>query len=378
MHVYVGAITSSYVEPKPPLYLRPEPLPREGNMGEGNPGILVYDLDPTSGTLTHLQTLTGLRNPSYLALHPTLPLLYAGERETTTWGPVETIAGNVTTVAIGDDGRLSIADRVPSPGGGTYVSIHPAGTYLFTAMPSSRTVMVWPLDANGRVGPATDLVQEQGRGVNLITLGRPFPHSVRPDVTGARVMSCDMGLDRLMVYDLDPSIGKLSPAAHPYAQLSSGAGPRHFWVHPNNKWVYTANETDATVSAFAYDAETSALRIIATVSLPPDDYEGHASSAQIVVHPSGQFLYASLRGPNRIAQFAIDQASGRPRLLGLEPTQGQTPRNFNVDPTGRFLIVGNIGSGTLVTFRIDQASGRLTPTGQVVEAPNPACIMFRA
>ena len=81
--VYVGSITSTYVEPEPPLYLRPEPLPREGNVGEDKVGVNVFDLDARTGALTNIQSVSGLRNPTYLAGHPTLPLLYAAERETT-------------------------------------------------------------------------------------------------------------------------------------------------------------------------------------------------------------------------------------------------------------------------------------------------------
>jgi 6-phosphogluconolactonase len=63
--------------------------------------------------------------------------------------------------------------------------------------------------------------------------------------------------------------------------------------------------------------------------------------------------------------------------MGLESSQGETPRNFNVDPSGNFLLVANVGSSNIVSFRIDLASGRLVPTGHSVEAPNPVCIMFR-
>jgi 6-phosphogluconolactonase len=244
-------------------------------------------------------------------------------------------------------------------------------------MPASRSVAVFPVLADGRVGPATALVQEQGRGVNVITKERPYPHSVRPDNTGKRVFSCDMGLDRITVYDLDETTGQLSPSPHPYAQLSSGAGPRHLWFHPTNRFVYTANETDTTVSGFSYDAESAAMRIVATVSTRPEDFTGHTSSAQIVVHPSGRFLYSSVRGANSIAMFSIDQDTGRQRLLGLEPSQGKTPRNFNVDPTGQFLVVANADSNNVVTCRIDQTTGTLRPTGHTVESPIPVCVMFR-
>jgi 6-phosphogluconolactonase len=377
MFVYVGAITASYVEPKPPLYLRPAPLPREGNMGEENDGISVFHLDTSTGELQSRHVVRGLRNPSFLALHPKLPVLYAGERETTTWGPIEAIAGSMTSFTIGVDGNLTVLGRQPSPGGATYVSIHPSGSHLFTAIPATGCVTVFSVDTEGRVGPLSAMIQHKGRGVNTITLERPFPHSVRPDGTGKRVLACDMGLDRVLVYDFDAEKGHLTPSPHPYTQLNSGAGPRHICVHPSNRFVYTVNEVDSTVSGFTYDAEASAMRIIATVSTRPEGFDGINTGAQIIVHPSGRFLYSSNRGHDSIAMFAIDQATGRHRLIGFESSQGETPRNFNIDPSGMFLLVANVGSSTIVGFRIDQDTGRLTPTGHSVTTPNPVCIVFR-
>src|SRR6185436_19813820 len=109
-----------------------------------------------------------------------------------------------------------------------------------------------------------------GRGVNTITMERPFPHSVRPDGPGKRVLTCDMGLDRIIVSDFDQQTGRLTPSPHPYIQLNSGAGPRHIAVHPSNRFVYTVNELDSSVTDFAYDAESSAMRVIATVSTRPE------------------------------------------------------------------------------------------------------------
>ena len=244
-------------------------------------------------------------------------------------------------------------------------------------MPAPHCLSVHPLGEDGRVEPVSTLVQLHGRGVNTITLERPFPHSIRPDASGKRVLACDMGLDRVMVYDLDEQTGRLEPSPHPFAQLSSGSGPRHLAIHANNRWVYTVNELDSTVSAFNYDADSAAMRIISTTSTRPEGFSGHNSGAQIVIHPSGRFLYGSNRGHNSIATFDLDVDTGQPRLTGLVPSQGQTPRNFNVDPTGEFLIVANVGSSNIVSFRIDPTSGQLSPTGHSVACPNPVCVMFR-
>ena len=343
-------------------------------MGEANVGISVFDLDMQSGAFTQLQTVTGLRNPTYLALHPNLPILYAGERETTTWGPIEALAGNITTLAIGSDGELSIVSRLPIGAVRPMsVSTPQAGTFL----PPCLVRTPWPCsplartDASSR---ASTLIQHQGRGVNSITLERPFPHCIRPDASGTRVLACDMGLDRLMVYDLDQTTGRLAPTEHPFAQLSSGAVPRHLWIHPSNSWVYVVNEMDATVSAFSYDVQSSAMRIISTTSTRPEGFAGHTTGAQIVVHPSGRFLYSSIRGHNSIAAFSIDADTGRPMLIELISSQGLTPRNFHIDPSGEFMVVANVASNNVVSFRIDPSTGRLSPTGHSMSSHNPVCV----
>jgi 6-phosphogluconolactonase len=147
-------------------------------------------------------------------------------------------------------------------------------------------------------------------------------------------------------------------------------------MHPNGEVVYTVNELSSTISAFSYDAESAAMRVLATVSTIPEGFHGHNSGSEIVVHPAGGFVYSSNRGHNSIAQFAINRHNGHLRLVRWEPTHGETPRNFNIDPSGRFMLVANQRSGNIVSFRIDETSGELSPTGHSLESPSPVCIVF--
>ncbi|HEV2122342.1 MAG TPA: beta-propeller fold lactonase family protein, partial [Chloroflexota bacterium] len=119
------------------------------------------------------------------------------------------------------------------------------------------------------------------------------------------------------------------------------------------------------------------MTILQTLSTLPEDFSGNNSTAQIVVHPNGRFVYVSNRGHDSIAIFSIDQETGRLRVVGHESTQGETPRNFNIDPAGHLLLAANQASHTIVAFRIDAETGRLSATGQVTENPNPVCIVFR-
>src|SRR5262249_29613790 len=146
MFVYVGAITA-------------------GNMaGEFAQGISVLELDQATGKMTHVQTVPGLDSPSFLAIHPTLPLLYAGERHTTTYGPGQALSGDIPPSRIGANGHLELIARQP-PFAATYLNLHPPGRYLFTAMPAPHCVMAFPIDPEGRVGAATSIAQHEGQGV---------------------------------------------------------------------------------------------------------------------------------------------------------------------------------------------------------------------
>jgi 6-phosphogluconolactonase len=133
-----------------------------------------------------------------------------------------------------------------------------------------------------------------------------------------------------------------------------------------------------SVTEFSFDARSGALRALQTVSSLPKNFKGKNDSAEIEVHPSGKFLYASNRGPDNIAVFTIDRTKGSLTAVDHVSTRGKTPRSFAIDPTGRYLFAANQESDNIVVFRIYPSSGRLTPTGQVLEVPSPVCLKFVA
>ena len=109
----------------------------------------------------------------------------------------------------------------------------------------------------------------------------------------------------------------------------------------------------------------------------PKDFKGDIEDAEIEVHPSGKFLYASNRGDgNSISIFAIDPGKGTLTPIEITSTQGKTPRSFAIDPTGTLLFAANQQSNNIVIFRIDQETGKLTPTGRVLDVSQPVCVKF--
>lgn len=180
-----------------------------------------------------------------------------------------------------------------------------------------------------------------------------------------------------MVHRVDAAGKRIVANDPPSGTVPPGAGPRHLSFHPSGRFVYVINEIASSLSVFAYDGASGALDLRQTISTLPEGFTGTSHTAQVVVHPSGRFVYGSNRGDDSIAMFRIDQDSGLVTLIGHESTQGETPRNFNIDPSGTLLLAGNQASDTVVPFRIDQETGRLTATDHVSAVPSPVCIIFR-
>jgi 6-phosphogluconolactonase (cycloisomerase 2 family) len=342
--------------------------PDRGGRGQG---VHVYRMDEATGGLEPLQVVAGVANPHFLALHPNRGFLYS------------TNGGDTSAVSAfaldGATGRLTPLNRQLSPGPGpTHLAIDPSGRCVVVANYAGGSVAVYPVEADGRLGPHSDFRAHDGpTGPNARRQDRAHPHVALFDPGGQRVLVCDLGLDRTYVYRIDAAAGRLSPNDPPFAPAHPGAGPRHAAFHPNGRFVYVINELDSTITAFAYDGGSGALRQLQVVTLLPPGWSGENIAAEVVVHPSGRFVYGSNRGHDSIAVFAVDQGDGRLSRLGHAPTLGRTPRHFDLEPSGRFLYAANQDSDTVVVFRVDASNGQLAPTGDRVEVGTPSCILFR-
>jgi 6-phosphogluconolactonase len=336
-------------------------------------GIYLGELDLRSGELTTPALVGKTANPSFLAIHPNRRFLYA-VNEVASFAGMK--SGSVSAFAIDPQtGALTLLNQQPSRGTEpAHLIVDRQGKNVLVANYGGGSVAVLPIDAEGRLGPATGFVQHTGSSVTQSRQAAPHAHAVILDSANRFAFVADLGLDKVLIYQFDAAQGTLAPNDPPFASVPPGSGPRHFAFHPNGRTAYVINELTSTVTTFRYDAAKGALEPLQTISTLPADFTKTNSTAEIVVHPSGKFLYGSNRGHDSIAIFAIDADTGQLTLIGHELTQGKTPRNFTVDPTGAYLLAANQGSGTIVVFRIDPESGRLTPTGHTANVSTPACV----
>jgi 6-phosphogluconolactonase len=363
-----ASMTTSGAPPVPKLAYVGGYTTKERN-GHGE-GISVYRIDPTTGAWTPVQLVKNLVNPSWLLLDRQRRFLYSAHGD-----------GEVVSAFRIDEptGQISPLGTQAAKGkNAVRLSVDPGSQFIVVANYSSGTVAVLPINADGSLGPLTDLVELKGKpGPHRTEQASSHPHDIVFDPRGRFIVVPDKGLDAVFLFMLDATSGKLKPANPPSVASRPSAGPRHADFHPTKPHVYVINELDSTITTFRVDGERGALAPLQTITTLPPNFTGNSTTAEIAVAPSGRFLYGSNRGHDSLAIFAIDDATGTLTSIGWEPTQGKTPRFFAIEPSGAFLYAANQDSDTIVTFRVDQGSGKLTPTGHVVEVGSPATIVFR-
>ena len=345
--------------------------------GPKSKGVYVSRLDAASGTLSPPELAIESTSPSFVAVHPTRDFLYAvnevGKFEGKASGSVSAFSINRQT------GKLTALNQQPSEGGGpAHLTVDKSGRDVLVANYGGGSVAVLPIDADGKLKPASAFVQHTGSSVNPQRQKEPHAHSINVDPANRFAYVSDLGLDKVLIYRFDAGKGSLAPNDPPFAAVQAGSGPRHFAIHPKGRFAYVINELNCTVTAFSRDPERGGLTSLQTISTLPAGQEvlPAYSTAELLVHPSGRFLYGSNRGHDSIVVFAIDEGSGRLMYVENQPTRGSTPRGFGIDPTGAYLLAANQKSDSVVVFRIDQQTGRLTPTGSVVEVGSPVCVEF--
>jgi len=331
-------------------------------------GIYAVRLDAATGALGKPELVAETANPSFVALSPDGSHLYAVSESSTMAVPfaVDKVTGHLTPIQAQDAGGKApchlVVDRTERA--------------LILAHYHSGIVAALPINPDGTLGAPGSVIQHTGRSVNPRRQEAPHVHSVTLSPDNRFVIVCDLGLDRVFTYALNPATATLTHGATPFVATAPGAGPRHAAFSTDGNWVFVINELASTLVSYRYDTATGALRPVVTQSTLPADFAGESSTAEVRVHPNGRFVYGSNRGHDSIASFAFDSATGRLSPLGHTPTGGKNPRNFALSPDGRWLVAANQNSDNLRVFRVDQQRGTLTAVPGESSVPMPVCVLF--
>ena len=309
-------------------------------VGGTDGSVSIYGLDAAAGKLTLLKSVNAGNYPSFVALDPAHARLYAVNEAD---AKVAAFAVNPQTL------ELTFLNRVDSGGGApAFVSVDRSGKFVLVANYNGGTARVIPIGADGSLGAFSD---HESPGMN--------PHLFVTDPANRFAFVPNKGSDTISQYAFDAVTGKLTANPVPSVKTAAGAGPRHLAFHPNGKLAYVINELDDTLVAYAYDAASGQLTLLHALSTLPAEANGAGNTcAEVVVAPSGAFVYGSNRGHDSIATFAIG-GDGKLTFVGTTPSGGNVPRSFALSADGSLMLVAN-ESGNVTSFRVDPATGALS------------------
>ncbi len=336
---------------------------------DGSKGVYSLQLDAGSGQLTEPVLAAGAVNPSYLTLSPDGRHLYAVSES-------EAMAAAFEVAA--DRARLVPLQNAQPAGGRApcHLAVDRSDRVLLVANYHTGIVASLPLNSDGTLRPAASVIQHTGHSVNPERQSSPHVHCVTVSPDNCFVLVCDLGLDRIYTYRMDLAAGTLAPADAPFTTTPAGTGPRHLAFAHGGRCVFCISEMGGTLTSYRYDPDRGALAPVEIHPTAPADFRGENAGAAVRLHPNGRFVYASNRGPNVIAVFALDEATGRLAPVETVDAGGKGPRDFALTPDGRWLVVAHQYSGNLAVFKVDEATGRLSPTPHTARISTPVCVLF--
>jgi 6-phosphogluconolactonase len=334
-------------------------------------GIYTYRFDAATGKLSPV-TETNIDNPSFLTFSPDGHFVYA-VNENPTGKPGGVSAFSYDAVS----GGLHFLNAQLSGGASPcYVSEDSTGKWVMVANYNGGNLSAFPVGADGSLGASRQLIQHEGKGANPERQEKAHVHSVFFTPDQRYLLTPDLGLDKVYVYDFRPDEDNpLSAAASPFINFRPGSGPRHIDFSPDHRFMYVLTELSGEVNVFGYAKGkfTPIQRVPSVIK----DTSADKGSADIHVSADGKFLYTSDRGiTNDVSVFEVHPGSGKLRRVGAVGAGGVKPRNFTIDPSGHFLLVANQDGNNVVVFKRDTQTGLLTPTGEVLQIGNPVCLKW--
>ncbi len=336
--------------------------------------IHAFRFDTKAGTLSLLHRTTDVQNPFFLAVSKDARFLYSIDAEQFGGKEEEHVAAYSI---LNREGNLKRLNHQSARGTAScYLDIDATGKTVVVANYSTGSVAALPVNQDGYLGKASTLIQHRGSSVNPARQKGPYAHSIEISPDNRFALSADLGIDKILIYQLDAKTAQLVPnEAQKSVSLPPGSGPRHLTFHPDGKRVYVINELTNTITFFDYAPKSGRLTTRQTISTLPADFQGTSHCADLKITPDGKFLYGTNRGHDSIAMYRIAE-DGQLNLIDIKPSLGKGPQNLFITPDGQWLICANMPGHNVVVFAIDANTGQLTIQGKPISMPMPSCIRW--
>jgi 6-phosphogluconolactonase len=338
-----------------------------GTTGSTSRGIYTAAWNAATGELGEITVAAEVASPSFLALQG--KHLYACSE-------IDGEAAKATAYAVTPSGLTKINEQSSLGSGTTFISAK--NNSVFVANYGGGSVTSFHITPDGALSKPVSHFQYEGSGPNKERQDHSHAHSALSSPDGRFLLVSDLGLDRIVIYRVNPATAELIPNEPPYFTTRPGVGPRHLAWHPNQRFLYSVNELDSTVDLLDWDSVAGKLTQRAFFStLDPAFPKDTAFAGEIGISRDGHFLYVGNRvGSDTIAAFSIDSKSGALKLEQLAPNGGKNTRFLTIDPSGRWMLLCNQASNAIVILARDPSTGKLSESRHTYRLDKPQCIVF--
>jgi len=339
-----------------------------GDFGGHGEGIYCFHFDAESGKLQlkHVQPST---NPSYLSI-PSTKYLYTHTEV------LEAKKPSVQAYEINkNDFSLQLINEQEIPGGcPCHINFSRKNNCILVACYETGNTVIYPVAQDGKLLPHTKVLQHEGSSINKLRQERAHAHAVDVDEIFNNILVTDLGIDKIMVYQMGADRNGLDVKLKQAVALPPGSGPRHIAVHAETKYAYVLNELTGTITMMRY--YNGHLEPLCTYSALPKEFKGIPSAAAIRISADGKFIYISERGDDSISVLRFGSENETLEIIGRHKTMGKTPRDINFDPTGNWLLAANQDSDSIAIFKVDKNTGMINPVHLAENIKSPVCLAW--
>ncbi|MYV18132.1 lactonase family protein [Furfurilactobacillus milii] len=327
-------------------------------------GVYEMALDTTSNELTAPTLVAKASSPTYLALSKANKLYTVDGDKAAGMGGTSAFDRSTTPA--------TLLNHAFSKGtSSAYVAVDEARQLVYEGNYHMGTLKSFAIQSDGSL-KLTDVVTHQGE-VGPLPEQADGPHVHYTNLTpDNRLIVCDLGMDQVTVYDVADD-GKFSLVST--YQAEPGFGPRHVVFNPQKSICYLAGELSSNISVLKYDEATGTLTHVQTLKTIPTDWTAHNGAAAIRISNDGQFVYVSNRGFNSLAVFAVGE-DGTLSLRQQISTEGDFPRDFDLDPSQQFVVAVNQNTDNATLYSRNATTGQLKLIQKDVAVPEPVCVLF--
>jgi 6-phosphogluconolactonase (cycloisomerase 2 family) len=154
---------------------------------------------------------------------------------------------------------------------------------------------------------------------------------------------------QILVYREDPNSGVLTPLAT--SPFTAGQGVQSIVIHPSGQFLYAANSSLDNISLFKIDSQG------ALTEQTPRTNAG-TTPALLVMDPAGSYLYVANAESNDVWVFSITSSTGVLAAVGAPTPLGLTPLNMALSKGGFLYVTGAGSPGYVEVFSL--SAGVLT------------------